>query len=93
MAVIQGIVDQNGKTVRAGGAFKVVSKSDTSLYIEVTGLDVSKAFVSATLWANNGDFPSGSISAGPHPTKKTQMIFRIANPVGFNFGVCFRIET
>lgn len=93
MAVIQGIVDQNGKTVRAGGAFKVVSKSDTSLHIDVTGLDVSKAFVFATPWASNGDFPPGSISAGPHPTKKTEMIFNIVNAIGFNFGVCFRIET
>jgi hypothetical protein len=90
MAIVQGLVDYAGNVIRAKGSFTVVSKTGDVLRIEVTGQDVSKAFVLATPWRQDGDIGLGNaqVSASPDPRKPKVMIFAVHK----YYGLSFRIE-
>ncbi len=88
MAIVKGIVDPAGNVVRSSGSFKVLSKANDTLRIQVVGQQTAKAFVLATPWRKDGDIGPASVSASPDPQKSDVMIFAVRN----YYGLSFRIE-
>lgn len=88
MAIVQGIVDPGGAVIRAKGKFKVLSKANNQLRIEVTGQRTAKAIVLATPWRNDGDIGAAAVSASPDPNAGDVMIFALED----YYGLSFRIE-
>ena len=89
MPVIQGIVNPTGAVVRKKGQFQVISKSATILEIEITGQNVTRAFVLATPWRNDGDIGPAGVTASPKPGTTDRMLFAVD---GY-YGLSFRVET
>jgi hypothetical protein len=91
MPTIQGLVDYAGKKIRQQGAFMVVNKSPTNLIVRVPGQVLTRAFVLATPWRDDGDIgvANTGIAASPNPAAPDQMIFAVDQ----YYGVSFRIQT
>jgi len=89
MAVISGIVDPDGVIVRKKGDFKVASKTTTLLEVDFKGLNVSKAFLTATPWRGDSDIGPAALATSPRPGKVTRLLFAI----DAYYGVSFRVET
>lgn len=88
MAIVQGIVDPGGAVIRAKGKFKVLSKANNLLRIEVMGQRTAKAIVLAAPWRNDGDIGAAAVSASPDPNAGDVMIFALED----YYGLSFRIE-
>lgn len=89
MAIVQGIVGPGGNVVRAKGAFRVLSKTNGVLRIEITGQNTARAFVQATPWRNDTDIgQAASVTASPDPRASREMIFAVDD----YYGLSFRIE-
>lgn len=89
MPTVQGLVSPTGIIVRRQGQFTVVSKSATTLVVRMAGQVLTRAFVLATPWRNDGDVGPKGIAASPNPAAADQMIFAIDQ----YYGVSFRIQT
>ena len=89
MPTVQGLVNPAGTIVRRQGQFTVVSKSATTLIVRMPGQVLTRAFVLATPWRNDGDIGPSGISASPNPKATDQMIFAVDQ----YYGVSFRIQT
>lgn len=89
MAVYQGIVAPNGTVVRRQGQFTVVSKTGDRLVVRFPGDNVTKAFVLATPWRNDGDIGRPGIAASPDPQNREYMIFAVED----YYGVSFRVQS
>ncbi|HKV09314.1 MAG TPA: hypothetical protein VJ725_14315 [Thermoanaerobaculia bacterium] len=89
MPVIQGLVSPTGTVIRRRGQFQVIAKSATILEVEITGQNVTRAFVLATPWRNDGDIGPAPVSASPKPGANDRMLFALD---GY-YGLSFRIET
>lgn len=89
MPVIQGLVSPTGTVVRKKGQFQVISKSATILEVEITGQNVTKAFVLATPWRNDGDIGPAGVTASPKLGMTDRMLFAVD---GY-YGLSFRVET
>lgn len=88
MAIVKGIVDPAGNVVRFSGSFKVLSKNNNTLRIQILGQQTATAFVLAIPWRKDGDIGPEGVSASPDPQKSDVMIFAIRN----YYGLSFRIE-
>jgi len=88
MTVIQGVLDKAGVILSADGVFTAGRTTATEFTVDVTGQDVSGAFILATT-----TFPDNGVHPQPvtiyRPRAHSSKFILMVDP---NYGVSFRVE-
>jgi hypothetical protein len=88
MTVIQGVLDQAGAILSADGVFTAARSSPTEFTIDVTGQDVSGAFILATTTFRDNGVPPQPVTIF-RPRGHSSKFILMVDP---SYGVSFRVE-
>jgi hypothetical protein len=88
MTVIQGVLDKAGKILSADGGFTAGRSSPTQYTIDVTGQDVSGAFILATTTHDDGGVPPQPVTIYRPRRRSSKFILLVDT----RYGVSFRVE-
>ena len=88
MTVIQGVLDKSGRILSADGVFTASRGLIAEFTIDVTGQDISRAFILATTtFIENGAVPKPVTIF--RPTRASSKFMLMVDP---DYGVSFRVE-
>lgn len=88
MTVIQGVLDRSGAILSADGVFTAARSSPTEFVVDVTGYDVSGAFILATTTFRDNGVPPQPVTLF-RPVRSSSTFTLMVAP---EYGVSFRVE-